>query len=150
MTATLSLRAAPLAPAQTAAMRESLIAAHLPADDLEADGVALFTFDRGGEVFGYGGFEAYGDSALIRSIVVAPAHRRRGLGRQIVESVIAEAEKTGVRSVFLLTTDAQAYFERLGFAVIARADAPASILATRQATGLCPSVAALMVRARSR
>jgi len=140
----------PLAPAQIDAMRAALVAAHLPADDLEAEGVILYAFARGDEVVGYGGFEGYGASALLRSIVVVPADRRGGLGRQIVASVIAEAGKAGAENVYLLTTDAQGYFERLGFVAVERAQAPASILATRQGAALCPSSAALLVRACSR
>jgi len=132
---------------QRAATREALLSALLPADDLESEGLALFAFDLDGEIIGYGGFESYGESVLIRSIVVAPARRRKGLGRGIVESVIAEATKAGAARFYLLTTDARGYFEKLGFAVIERSCAPAAILSTRQAAGLCPVSAALMVKA---
>ncbi len=140
------LRAVLLARLDLTAPRQALRDAGLPADDLDADGVTLYAFEEGGVVVGYGGLEMVGDGALVRSIVVDPAQRRRGVGRRIVEQALANAARCGVRRAFLLTTDARAYFESLGFAVIDRKDAPPAILATRQATGLCPVSAILMVR----
>jgi N-acetylglutamate synthase-like GNAT family acetyltransferase len=144
------LRAVPLARLDLTAPREALRDAGLPADDLDADGVTLYAFEEGGVIVGYGGLEIVGDDALVRSIVVDPAQRRRGVGRRIVEQVLVNAARCGVRRAFLLTTDARAYFEAFGFAVIDRKEAPPAILATRQATGLCPVSAVLMVRALAR
>ena len=53
----------------------------------------------------------------------------------------------GVRRAFLLTMDARAFFEGLGFMEIDRKRAPSEILATRQAAALCPASAVLMVKA---
>jgi len=144
------LRAVPLARLDLTAPREALRNAGLPADDLDAGGVMLYAFEKGGVVVGYGGLEIFGDDALVRSIVVDPAQRRRGIGRQIVEHVLMSAARCGVRRAFLLTTDARTYFEALGFAVIDRKDAPSTVLTTRQATSLCPVSAALMVRVLAR
>jgi N-acetylglutamate synthase-like GNAT family acetyltransferase len=144
------LHVVPLARLDLTAPRQALRDAGLPADDLDADGVTLYAFEEDGAVVGYGGLEMVGDDALIRSIVVVPARRRRGFGRRIVEQALMNAARCGARRAFLLTTDARAYFEALGFAVIDRKDAPPAILATRQATGLCPVSAVLMVRALAR
>jgi len=145
-----SLRAMPLAPGQLPALREALRGCGLPADDLEAGGVILFALEEDGFIVGYGGLEIYGDDALIRSIVVLPAHRRRGVGRRIVARLLAEAARLGASRAYLLTTDARAYFEALGFAVVDRRDAPPAILTTRQASALRPAAAALMVKATTR
>jgi N-acetylglutamate synthase-like GNAT family acetyltransferase len=137
----------PLAVGERAGMGEALRRAGLPADDLDDEGVRAFAFaGDDGAVVGYGGFEIHGDDALVRSIVVEPLRRRRGAGRAIVERLLAEAAAQGAARAYLLTTNARAYFERLGFATVARADASPAILATRQAIGLCPASAALMVR----
>ena len=139
--------ATPLAAGERAAMGEALRLAGLPADDLDDERVRAFAFaDRDGALVGYGGLEIHGDDALMRSIVVEPSRRRRGAGQAIVERLLAEAAALGPERAYLLTTNARAYFERLGFAAIARADAPPAILATRQAVGLCPASAALMAR----
>ena len=83
---------------------------------------------------------------VLRSIVVAPNQRRQGVGRRIVELLLMNASSWGVRRAFLLTANAQAYFEGLGFAVVDRNNAPPAILATRQAAELCPVSAVLMAK----
>jgi N-acetylglutamate synthase-like GNAT family acetyltransferase len=143
-----AFQATPVAAGERSAMDEMLRRADLPVDDLDDTAVLAFSFaDRDGAPVGYGGLEIHGDNALVRSIVVEPSRRRRGAGRAIVERLLAEARRLGATRAFLLTTAAEAYFERLGFASVARASAPEAILLTRQAAGLCPSSAALMVKA---
>jgi N-acetylglutamate synthase-like GNAT family acetyltransferase len=136
-----------LAVGERSAMSEMLRLAGLPADDLDSECVRAFAFaDRDGALVGYGGLEIHGDDALVRSIVVEPSRRRQGAGRAIVERLLAEAAALDAERAYLLTTNARAYFAMAGFAAVARAAAPPAILATRQAVGLCPASAALMVR----
>ena len=143
------LMATPLAIGARAAMSEALRSADLPTDDLDEANVQAFAFaDADGFVVGYGGLEMHGEHALMRSIVVETARRAQGEGRAIVDRLLAEASARGARRVYLLTTSARAFFATLGFAVVARAEAPAAILATRQAAGLCAASAPLMVKAR--
>jgi len=142
-----ALQAAPLAPEDFRRLADWLEGEGLPSADLRQPDVRLFAFRAGAATIGYAGLEIYGTDALLRSVVVDPAQRRAGAGRSIVEATLAEARALGATRVYLLTNTAKAYFERLGFAAIERASAPAAILATRQAVGLCPSSAPLMVRA---
>ena len=135
-----------LAPGDFGRVAEWLAAEGLPSADLREPGVRLFAFRDGRAAVGYAGLEMYGEDALLRSVVVDPARRRAGLGRAVVEATLAEARRLGAARAFLLTTSAKAYFERLGFAPIERASAPEAILSTRQAAGLCPSSAPLMVK----
>jgi len=142
------LMANPLSVGGREAMSEALRRADLPTDDLDEAGVRAFAFaDRDGAIVGHGGLEIHGEHALMRSIVVEPSRRGRGEGRAIVDWLLAEASAHGAARVYLLTTTARAFFATLGFAAVARADAPAAILATRQAAGLCAASAALMVKA---
>jgi arsenate reductase len=55
------------------------------------------------------------------------------------------AHEAGARTAYLLTTNAESFFKNLGFNSVPRADAPASILGTRQATSIC-STATLLKR----
>ena len=141
-----ALRAEPLSAEDRAVLAKLLDAEGLPSGDLSEPGVRLFAFRDEGEVVAFAGLELYGADALLRSLVVAPALRRAGLGRAVVAATLFEARELGATRAYLLTTSAKAYFERLGFAAIDRASAPATILATRQAAGLCPSSAPLMVK----
>jgi N-acetylglutamate synthase-like GNAT family acetyltransferase len=146
MTATLTFH--PLHPesADCTAFVQALTAEGLPTDDLAEPGRAFFRTERDGQVMGFGGYELHGADALLRSVVIPPALRGRGLGRDVAEGVLRHAAQAGARCAYLLTTSATPFFERLGFTRIDRAAAPESIRSTRQATSLCPSSAALMVR----
>jgi amino-acid N-acetyltransferase len=145
--ATVALRVEPLRPEDHPRLAKLLDAERLPSSDLGEPGVRMFAFRDDGAVVGFAGLEVYGKDALLRSVVVDPARRHAGLGRAIVEATLTEAQELGATRAFLLTTTAKSYFERLGFAAIERASAPAAILATRQAAGLCPTSAPLMVKA---
>ncbi len=144
--ATIAARAEPLRPEDLPRLAKLLDAERLPSGDLREPGVRLFAFRDGGAVVGFAGLEVYGKDALLRSVVVDPARRCAGLGRAIVDATLAEARRLDATRVFLLTTAAKAYFERLGFASIDRASAPDAILSTRQAAALCPLSAPLMVK----
>ncbi|TNC67249.1 GNAT family N-acetyltransferase [Rubellimicrobium roseum] len=124
----------------------ALAAEGLPTDDLTEPGRIFVRVRLDDRPIGYGGYEVFGEDALLRSLVVLPGLRGRGLGRQVTEAVLREAAGAGARRAWLLTTTAAPFFERLGFVGIARADAPESIRSTRQAASLCPSSAALMTR----
>lgn len=122
--------------------------AELPVDDLTEPGRAFFTFSTlAGMHVGYGGFEQYGSDALVRSLVIAPDHRGMGLGRNLLAVLLREAFDAGARTAWALTTDTVAFFGKAGFKLVTRDMAPATILTTRQAAGLCPSTAALLARA---
>jgi ribosomal protein S18 acetylase RimI-like enzyme len=58
--------------------------------------------------------------ALIEDVRVASLHRSRGIGEQLVQWAVAEAQGQGCRLVELLThntrVDAQRFYKRLGFA----------------------------------
>ena len=141
MTVIADIRVAPDNPRLAVALTD----ARLPTEDL-ADGAArFFHFADEGRTIGFGGYALYGEDALLRSIVVLPAERGKGLGRIIVRRVLDHARDAGAGRAFLLTTDGEAFFTRMGFTPIARETAPPAILATRQATMLCSSAALLML-----
>lgn len=64
--------------------------------------------------------------------------------------LVGEAERraraAGVGVLYLLTTTAAGFFERLGYRQTDRAAAPREIAATRQFSGLCPASSAFMVK----
>jgi len=130
-------------PAFTAALRE----ADLPLDDLAEPGRRFFAYrSLGGALLGFGGYELYGRDALLRSIVVLPEGRNKKVGRNLVPLLTYRAFREGARTAWLLTVTAPAFFEKTGFKHRARAEAPPAILATQEASRLCPASAALMSR----
>jgi amino-acid N-acetyltransferase len=95
---------------------------------------------------GAAGLETYGNAGLLRSVVVAPAARGKGWGQQLVENRLAYARASGIERVFLLTTTAPRYFERLGFTIAMRSEAPVALAHSREFASVCPASATCLVR----
>jgi N-acetylglutamate synthase-like GNAT family acetyltransferase len=127
-------------------LQDALQAARLPTDDLNESGRAFFRLTDQGKTVGFGGLEQYGEDALLRSVVVLPPQRGKGYGEAMTQRLLDQAAADGVRTAYLLTESAAAFFEHLGFARVDRATAPAAILQTRQAASLCPASAALLAK----
>lgn len=63
------------------------------------------------------------DLAEVRSLAVDPKIRRRGVGRTLVESCLAEARSLQIPKVFALTYQAE-FFRRIGFERVDKAELP--------------------------
>jgi len=133
-------------PARASAVR-LLEAAGLPTADLtDAHMADFFYCGRPDELVGLVGLEFRGSDALLRSLAVAPDGRRSGLGSALVERAESQARAQGARSIFLLTTTAESFFKRRGYAPADRASAPEGIRASREFGDLCPASAAFLVK----
>ena len=128
-------------------IRRLLSAAQLPVDDLTPKHLAHF-FGCGDETstFGVGGLELHGTDALLRSLAVDEAARGRGCGKALVAALEQHAREQGATRIYLLTTTAGRFFERLGYRALARDAAPAAIRATAEFSSLCPSNAAFLAK----
>lgn len=116
-----------------------------------AEGITHFQILEDGQgVVAIAGIEPYGSSALLRSVVVAPACRGRGLARRLTERMVERARELGLGSLYLLTMDAQEYFAGLGFTHVPRDEAPEDMQRCRQFTQQCPDTAVLMRKVVSR
>ena len=141
-----ALRDRPIA-GDDAALAAALAEAGLPIDDLAEPGRRFFAYETlSGRVVGYAGLEVHGGDALLRSLVVLPEARGRRIGAAILSRLARRAFDLGARRAWVLTTTVADWLENKGFARVARTDAPAPILATRQAAGLCPASATLLMR----
>lgn len=63
------------------------------------------------------------DLAEVRSLVVQPSLRGRGIGRKLVEAAIAEARQLEISRVYTFTRIPM-FFEHLGFCVVNREELP--------------------------
>ena len=142
-----ALTAFPLAAWERDGLVAALRKAGLPADDVGVPGALFWRFSTEDDVpAGFGGLEVYGKDALMRSVVTLPPLRGRGFGAAIVAALETEARLAKCSSIYLLTTTAQALFEKLGYAKVDRAQAPAAIRASTQFSKLCPDSAVLMLK----
>lgn len=133
-----------------AIINRRLAEAHLPHDDVEPHLRHFILASEDGVITGIIGLEIYGHIGLLRSLVVAQDARKRGIGRDLCESLYQHALAQGVRDLYLLTVDAEDYFSARGFSRMERSLAPAAIQTTRQFSELCPGSATLMYRRLTR
>lgn len=61
-----------------------------------------------------------GLSPWLAAVYVMPEHRRRGIGSRLVNAAVAKAAALGVETLYLLTTEREAFYARLGWRVVDR------------------------------
>ena len=128
-------------------VKELLAACNLPTSDIEAAYLKHF-FGCGGEDHPKGviGVELHGKEGLLRSLAVEKGTRGRGCGKRLVTEAEQYAAENGVRSLYLLTTTAENFFQALGYAKVERALVPQVIRSTSEFSTLCPVSSAVMVK----
>lgn len=129
-------------PRITALLRQSA----LPVDDLADATVHFLVEDDDMELAGVIGLQRFDGVALLRSLAVAPAHRRGGLGGRLVAALEARARDLGITELVLLTQTAEAFFLRNDYQRIRRDDAPAAVQASAEFRTLCPASAVCMAK----
>jgi N-acetylglutamate synthase-like GNAT family acetyltransferase len=127
-------------------LRTALESADLPADDIELPGRTFFEFTLNGTTVGWGGFETYEADGLLRSIIVDPAHRSKGVGVSLLQLIELKAAELGVTRLHLLTTNASGFFEQQGYEVRQRGSEPPMISQTEQFRDLCPGSAVYLCK----
>jgi amino-acid N-acetyltransferase len=125
------------------------VEALLVANGLPTEGVArsLCTFvvaESEHRIVGVVGLEVCCEHGLLRSTAVASDWTGRGLGKRLVERIIAEAESRGIKALYLLTTTAERYFPSFGFVRTTREEVPQDIRATTEFVSACPASATVM------
>jgi amino-acid N-acetyltransferase len=124
-----------------------LQAQDLPVSDITDEHLEHFFFvGPDGSPAGLVGLEIYGADALLRSLVVGESAKSKGLGSALVKHAEQYAASKSVRSIYLLTITAEAFFTRLGYERINRSQAPSSIERTLEFASLCPASSAFMVK----
>ena len=141
-----SLEVRPATPIDLSAVREMLEGADLPTDGVESHLHNILVGEVDGVIVAAAGLEVAGAAGLVRSVVVRPEYQSGGRGGTIVRALLNKADTQGLTELFLLTTTATAFFERLGFREVGRASAPRAIQQTQEFLTLCPSSAVCMRR----
>jgi len=94
-------------------------------EDAREDGRdARFDARLDGRVVGYAVLRTVGDTADVHRVVVAEGFRGSGIGRQLVDAVVAEAARRGCTQALLEVAEtnvgARALYAAAGFALVAR------------------------------
>lgn len=126
------------------AVRDLLARSALPLDGADALlGHLVVARDERG-IVGTAGLEMYPSGALLRSVAVEASARGQGIGQLVTDAALSLARDAGVGAVFLLTTTADGFFPRFGFARVERDEVPADIRASVEFVSACPASAVVM------
>ena len=137
--------------ADIAAVSKLLSEAGLPTQDLtSAACLQLWVLETQGDVIGAIGIEHFGANALLRSLVIAPAYQRRGLGNRLVAQLEQAVQAQGVQQLILLTETAEPFFSKNGYKAIARQHVPVEVLQSAEFRSLCPATATCMTKTLER
>ena len=133
--------------ADLSGIRALLETGDLPTRDLLTSAPQfIVACDGDDRVVAAGGLQSFGESALLRSVVVARELRGAGLGQRVVRELERIARAAQVKRLALLTLTATRFFERQGYRVISRHDVPEAVQGTEEFQSLCPASAVCMAK----
>jgi amino-acid N-acetyltransferase len=124
-------------PADLPAVEALVSRAGLPLEGLgTAFPLCVVAWD-GDAVVGTAAIERYGSAGLLRSVAVAADRRGSGIGRAVVSAAEDLGRSEGITELYLLTETAEDWFPRLGYAVVPREVAGATVGASIEFTTVC-------------
>jgi len=140
------LEVLPAAAQDMVAIRALLERSGLPTSDLGSARPDFAVIRENGLVIAAGALQRFGSSALLRSVVVAPDRREKGLGQTVVRELERLARTARINRVVLLTQTAAEFFAQQGYRVIERSSAPEDMQGSEEFRSLCPSSATCMAK----
>jgi GNAT superfamily N-acetyltransferase len=94
---------------------------YMPRDELTAEiaaGVDFWGWDDAGEPVGVMGLQRVRDVTLIRHAYVRPSHQNRGVGRELLTTLVARATGPLLVGTWAAATWAIRFYERHGFRLV--------------------------------
>jgi len=122
-------------------VKEILQLNHLPLIGVEDQFSNYFILQLNTEIIGVIGLEIYGDCALIRSFAILPEFQKKGLGTILFQQILEYAQEKKIKNLYALTETAKNFFEKNGFGVVDRKNAPLEIQQSKEFTTACPKSA---------
>lgn len=116
----------------------------LPFEDLDKDKHLLVGYYNHEKLIGTGAMEIYGDFGLLRSVSIVEAMRGKKLGSKITYHFIEQARLSNLSGLYLLTETAKDFFEKIGFEIVDRNQAPEEIKTSTEFMHVCPASAICM------
>tara|TARA_R110002012_G_scaffold139040_2_gene296132 strand:+ start:27358 stop:27831 length:474 start_codon:yes stop_codon:yes gene_type:complete len=130
-------------PSELAVATALLEQASLVVSDI-SEKVKLFGLFSDNSLLALAGLEVFENEALLRSVCVPAQEKGKGYGQQIIRTLENDAARNGITDLYLLTTTASKFFERIGYKVADRNTASDAIKNTSEFSDLCPSTAVFM------
>lgn len=81
---------------------------------------------------------------MLRSLAVKPQFQKMGIARELIDCAFQALKGSGVADVYLITTTAEGYLTRYGFARIERGKVPQPVLTASALGDACPSFSTCM------
>jgi len=125
-------------------IKELLQSQNLPSEDLPGILSDFYTVRDGQKLVGLIGMERYGSCGLLRSMVVHPEHRNKGIAEALVKQLEQAASATGITDMYILTETAEQYFKRKGYRIVGREEVPGEIKGSSEFSSVCPVSATVM------
>ncbi len=125
-------------------IRQVLVDCKLPAQDLITTPIDFIVAELDHHVIGCIGIELYRSEGFLRSFAIQDQMRNQGIGDILFNHLVEYAKSKNVQSMHLLTTTAEAFFNKRGFIQTDRKNAPRSIQETTEFKGMCCSTAVYM------
>jgi amino-acid N-acetyltransferase len=129
---------------QHKAIAAILSAEKLPVDDLPETLDNFLAATENGLTIGVVGLEIYGVYGLLRSLVVLPEYRGKGIAGKLIKHLESLAARSGLKALYLLTETAPEYFAGKGFQKITRAEVPDEVKQSTEFSHVCPVSAIVM------
>jgi amino-acid N-acetyltransferase len=118
---------------------------NLPYEDVSPKINCFFLGYVKDECVGIGGIEIYETYGLLRSLVIKESLRGNGYGKVLCEELIKYAKRNKIKEIYLLTTTAVDFFNKIGFKEVNRDKVPYIIQNTTEFKYLCPLTAVCMM-----
>src|SRR5438105_2286936 len=114
------------------AIENLLTEAKLPLDGARESLDDFVVAEDEGRIVGCAAMERYDGVALVRSVAILESFRGRRIGEQLVKTILLDAKRDKLQSLWLLTTTAATWFPRFGFAASTRDEVPESLRASAE------------------
>ena len=118
--------------------------ASLPYQDIKQDHIHFVTKIEENTLIGCAAIEIQEEYGLLRSVVVHPDYRTKGVAQELITKLLNYARNQKLHSLYLLTETASDYFKKVGFQQIDRSKAPKPMQKTSEFAELCPTSATCM------
>jgi amino-acid N-acetyltransferase len=126
-------------------IKQILDSCQLPSSDItDLHLKHFYILKKDNEAMGIVGLEIYENHGLLRSLATREEMRGRGFGKRLVNQIEEYAREQNVDEIYLLTTTAEDFFAKLGYASVNRTDIPQEVKNSEEFSSICPDSAASM------